>query len=38
VIAAHAPESGGIVYSDDRDFGRFEDLKWRNPPAGERLS
>ena len=38
MIAAHALESGGVVYSDDRDFGRFKELKWRNPLAGERLS
>jgi toxin-antitoxin system PIN domain toxin len=31
VIAAHSIESGGTVYSNDRDFGRFEKLRWINP-------
>ena len=33
MIAAHALELSGVVYSDDRDFGRFKELKWRNPLA-----
>jgi predicted nucleic acid-binding protein len=36
MIAAHALELGGVVYSDDRDFGRFKELKWRNPLASSR--
>ena len=31
MIAALATEFGGTVYSNDRDFGRFPDLLWRNP-------
>jgi hypothetical protein len=31
LIAAHALELGGTVYSNDRDFDRFEKLKWKNP-------
>ncbi len=31
LIAAHALESGGTVYSNDRDFDRFPKLKWKNP-------
>jgi toxin-antitoxin system PIN domain toxin len=31
LIAAHAIENSGTVYSNDRDFGRFEGLKWINP-------
>jgi toxin-antitoxin system PIN domain toxin len=30
-IAAHAIEHGYTLYSNDRDFGRFEGLRWRNP-------
>lgn len=30
-IAAHAIEHAGVVHSDDRDFGRFAGLRWRNP-------
>jgi uncharacterized protein len=30
-IAAHALELGGEVYSNDRDFGRFSELRWVNP-------
>ena len=33
MIAATAMEYGGRVYSNDRDFGRFADLEWRNPLA-----
>ena len=31
MIAAHALESGGTVYTNDRDFACFENLKWINP-------
>ncbi len=31
MIAAHAIEHGGIVHSNDRDFGRFSGLRWKNP-------
>ena len=30
-IAAHAIEHGCTLYSNDRDFGRFEGLRWKNP-------
>lgn len=30
-IAAYAIEHAGTVYTNDRDFGRFEGLRWRNP-------
>ena len=30
-IAAYAIEHAGTVYSNDRDFGRFESLRWTNP-------
>ena len=30
-IAAYAIEHAGTVYSNDRDFGRFEGLRWKNP-------
>ena len=30
-LAAHAIEHGYTVYSNDRDFGRFEGLRWKNP-------
>ena len=30
-IAAYAIEHAGMVYTNDRDFGRFEGLRWRNP-------
>ncbi len=33
LIAAHALEHGARVYSNDRDFGRFPDIVWRNPLA-----
>lgn len=33
MIAALAIEHGGIVYSNDRDFARFTELRWRNPLA-----
>lgn len=32
-IAAHALEHGYTVYSNDRDFDRFEGLRWANPLA-----
>lgn len=31
LIAAHAMENTATVYSNDRDFGRFTGLRWRNP-------
>ncbi len=31
LIAAHAIEHAAIVYSNDRDFGRFKQLRTRNP-------
>ncbi|MEM1157695.1 MAG: TA system VapC family ribonuclease toxin [Verrucomicrobiota bacterium] len=31
VIAAHALEAGATIYSNDRDFDRFSELKWLNP-------
>jgi toxin-antitoxin system PIN domain toxin len=30
-LAAHAIEHGCTLYSNDRDFGRFEGLRWMNP-------
>lgn len=33
-LAAIAIEHGLTVYSADRDFARFEQLKWGNPVAG----
>lgn len=30
-IAAHAAEYNGEVFSNDRDFGRFEGVPWVNP-------
>ncbi len=37
LIAAHALEHGGVVCSNDRDFGRFKGLRWINPldPEGD---
>ena len=32
-IAAYAGERRATVYSNDRDFGRFEGLRWKNPLA-----
>lgn len=32
-LAALAIEHGGVLYSADRDFGRFAGLTWRNPLA-----
>ena len=32
-IAAHAIEHGYTLYSNDRDFGRFSGLRWKNPLA-----
>lgn len=32
-IAAYAGERGATVYSNDRDYGRFEGLRWKNPLA-----
>jgi toxin-antitoxin system PIN domain toxin len=32
-LAAHAIEHGCTLYSNDRDFGRFEGLRWKNPLA-----
>jgi len=31
LIAVHAMENSATVYSNDRDFGRFPGLKWKNP-------
>jgi uncharacterized protein len=31
MIAAHASERGGTVYSNDRDFDRFPKIRWINP-------
>lgn len=31
LIAALAQEYGGIVYSTDNDFNRFDGVNWRNP-------
>jgi len=31
MIAALASEYGGCVYSNDRDFGRFPHVVWRDP-------
>lgn len=33
-IAAHALEHQGEVYSNDRDFARFEGVRWVNPLEG----
>lgn len=30
-IAAHAYQHRGTVYSNDADFGRFDNLPWTNP-------
>ena len=30
-LAAYAVESGGTVYSNDADFGRFADVPWVDP-------
>ncbi len=30
-IAAHAVENNGEVHSNDRDFGRFDGVRWVNP-------
>ena len=30
-LAAYAIEHAGTVYTNDRDFGRFEGLHWKNP-------
>ncbi|MCY4660012.1 MAG: hypothetical protein OXF93_09410 [Acidobacteria bacterium] len=32
-IGAYAIERGATICSNDRDFGRFEGLRWRNPLA-----
>jgi uncharacterized protein len=31
MIAAVAEEYGGTVYSNDRDFDRFDGIRWKNP-------
>jgi hypothetical protein len=31
LIAAHALEHGGVVCSNDHDFGRFKGVRWINP-------
>jgi hypothetical protein len=33
-LAAHAIEHAGEVHSNDRDFGRFDGLRWFNPLDG----
>ena len=33
LIAAHAEEQGGTVYSNDHDFARFAPVPWVNPLA-----
>jgi predicted nucleic acid-binding protein len=33
-LAALAIEHGLVLCSADRDFGRFEGLRWENPVAG----
>lgn len=33
MIAAHAAEIGGTVFSNDRDFARFPKVRWKNPLA-----
>ena len=35
-IAAYAIEANGEVHSNDRDFGRFQGLRWRNPIGAEK--
>ena len=30
-LAAYAIEHGYTLYSNDLDFGRFEELRWKNP-------
>ena len=30
-MAAYAIEHGYTLYSNDLDFGRFEELRWKNP-------
>jgi predicted nucleic acid-binding protein len=32
-LAALAIENGFVLYSSDRDFARFSELKWENPLA-----
>jgi toxin-antitoxin system PIN domain toxin len=34
MIAALAVEYGGCVYTNDRDFDRFDAVLWKNPLAG----
>jgi len=31
LIAIHAREHSAVIYSNDRDFGRFPGIKWANP-------
>ena len=33
-LAALAIENGFVLYSSDRDFARFTELKWKNPLLG----
>lgn len=35
LIAAHALEHGGVVCSNDHDFGRFQGVRWINPLDAE---
>lgn len=37
-LAALAVEHGGVLYTTDRDFARFDDLKFRNPLTARRAS
>jgi toxin-antitoxin system PIN domain toxin len=37
-IAAHALEHNAEVFSNDRDFGRFEGLRWTNPLSPDPVS
>jgi hypothetical protein len=33
-LAALAVEHGATLYTTDRDFARFTELRWTNPVAG----
>jgi predicted nucleic acid-binding protein len=35
VLAAIALEHGATIYTADRDFARFHQVKWVNPLAGD---
>jgi toxin-antitoxin system PIN domain toxin len=34
-LAALTMEYGGVLYTTDRDFGRFDGLRWTNPISSE---